>query len=154
MHSIERSVLVPYSAAQMFELVAGVEKYPEFMPWCGGSSVSESDERGMKASVTIAMAGLRQTFTTQNTHTYPTLIELELIDGPFSDLHGCWAFVPLSDEACKVVFTLRYAFSSRTLEKLVGPVFNRVANSFIDSFSKRADVCYGSGSSVDARQNP
>lgn len=143
MHSIERSVLVPYSAAQMFDLVAGVENYPEFMPWCGGSEVSERDENGMKASVTISLAGLRQTFTTQNKHTYPRLIELELIDGPFSALHGRWEFVALSEDACKVVFTLRYEFSSRTLEKLVGPVFNRIANSFIDSFSKRADVCYG-----------
>lgn len=143
MHSIERSVLVPYSAAQMFDLVAGVENYPEFMPWCGGSEVSERDENGMKASVTISLAGLRQTFTTQNKHTYPCLIELELIDGPFSALHGRWEFVALSEDACKVVFTLRYEFSSRTLEKLVGPVFNRIANSFIDSFSKRADVCYG-----------
>lgn len=143
MHSIERSVLVPYSAAQMFDLVAGVEKYPEFMPWCGGSRVEATDEYGMKASVTIAFAGLRQTFTTQNKHTYPSLITLELIDGPFSELNGRWAFIALTEEACKVVFTLRYEFSSRTLEKLVGPVFNRVANGFIDSFTKRAEACYG-----------
>lgn len=145
MHSIERSVLVPYSAAQMFDLVAGVEKYPEFMPWCGGSQVQACDEHGMRASVTIAFAGLRQTFTTQNQHTYPSLITLELIDGPFSELHGHWAFVALTEEACKVVFTLRYEFSSRTLEKLVGPVFNRIANGFIDSFTKRAEACYGTG---------
>jgi ribosome-associated toxin RatA of RatAB toxin-antitoxin module len=145
MHSIERSVLVPYSAAQMFDLVAGVEKYPEFMPWCGGSQVQASDEHGMRASVTIAFAGLRQTFTTQNQHTFPSLITLELVDGPFSELHGRWAFIALTEEACKVVFTLSYEFSSATLEKLVGPVFNRVANGFIDSFTKRAEVCYGSG---------
>jgi ribosome-associated toxin RatA of RatAB toxin-antitoxin module len=145
MHSIERSVLVPYSAAQMFDLVAGVEKYPEFMPWCGGSAVAERDQHGMRASVTISLAGLRQTFTTQNQHTYPSLITLELVDGPFSALHGRWEFLALSEQACKVVFTLRYEFSSRTLEKLVGPIFNRVANSFIDSFTKRAEACYGPG---------
>lgn len=144
MHSVERSVLVPYSAAQMFDLVAGVDKYPEFMPWCGGSEIAERTEHGMRASVTIALAGLRQTFTTRNTHTYPTRIELELLDGPFSELHGAWEFIALSDDACKVVFTLRYAFSGWALEKLVGPVFNRIANSFIDSFTKRADACYGS----------
>lgn len=145
MHSIERSVLVPYSAAQMFDLVAGVENYPEFMPWCGGSKVYARDEHGMRAAVTISLAGLRQTFTTQNQHTYPSLIALELVDGPFSELHGRWEFHALSDEACKVVFTLRYAFSSRALEKLVGPVFNRVANGFVDSFTKRAETCYGTG---------
>jgi ribosome-associated toxin RatA of RatAB toxin-antitoxin module len=143
MHCIERTVLVPYSAAQMFDLVAGVEKYPEFMPWCGGSDVSSRDENGMLASVTIALAGVRQTFTTRNRHTYPSLIELELVDGPFSELHGRWEFMALAPDACKVVFTLRYEFSSRTLEKLVGPIFNRIASSFIDSFTKRADVCYG-----------
>lgn len=143
MHCVERSVLVPFSAAQMFELVASVDQYPEFMPWCGGSEITEHSETGMRASVTIALAGLRQTFTTQNTHTYPTRIQLELLDGPFSELHGAWEFIPLSDQACKVVFTLRYAFSSWALEKLVGPIFNRIANSFIDSFTRRAEVCYG-----------
>jgi len=143
MHSVERSVLVPYSAARMFDLVADVAKYPEFMPWCGGSNVSHHDEHGMQASVTIALAGLRQTFTTRNRHTYPTRIDLELLDGPFSQLTGAWEFVPLGDNACKVIFKLNYTFSSWALEKLVGPVFNRIANSFIDSFIKRADACYG-----------
>ncbi len=143
MHSIERSVLVPFSDAQMFDLVAGVDKYPEFMPWCGGSQIHEQDSQGMRASVTIALAGIRQTFTTQNHHEYPRLIELNLVDGPFSALKGKWEFIALSDDACKVLFTLRYQFSSRTLEKLVGPVFNRIASSFIDSFTKRAEACYG-----------
>lgn len=143
MHSVERSVLVPHSAAQMFDLVADVEKYPEFMPWCGGAKVSCRDDKGMQASVTIAFAGLKQTFTTQNTHDYPNCIALELIDGPFSQLLGQWKFTPLSEDACKVVFTLQYEFSSRTLEALVGPVFNRIATSFIDSFTQRANDCYG-----------
>lgn len=143
MHSIERSVLVPFSAAQMFDLVANVDKYPEFMPWCGGSEVHEADENGMRASVTIAFAGLRQTFTTQNTHDFPNSIKLELVDGPFSSLRGEWLFIPLGDDACKVEFYLKYDFSSRTLEKLVGPIFNRIATSFIDSFTQRAEACYG-----------
>jgi ribosome-associated toxin RatA of RatAB toxin-antitoxin module len=143
MHSIERSVLVPFSDAQMFDLVAAVDKYPEFMPWCGGSQIHMQDDNGMRASVTIALAGIRQTFTTQNHHEYPRLIELNLVDGPFSALQGRWEFMALSDDACKVLFTLKYQFSSRTLEKLVGPVFNRIASSFIDSFTKRAEACYG-----------
>ncbi|AWB33235.1 type II toxin-antitoxin system RatA family toxin [Orrella marina] len=143
MHSIERSVLVPFSDAQMFDLVAGVDKYPEFMPWCGGAVIHDQNEQGMRASVTIALAGIRQTFTTQNHHDYPRLIELNLVDGPFSALKGRWEFIRLGDDACKVHFTLNYEFSSRTLEKLVGPVFNRIASSFIDSFTKRAESCYG-----------
>lgn len=143
MHSVERSVLVPHSAAQMFDLVADVEKYPEFMPWCGGTTVSQRDEHGMQASITISLAGLKQTFTTRNVHDYPNKINLELVDGPFSVLKGEWLFAALSEDACKVVFTLQYEFSSRTLETLVGPIFNRIATSFIDSFTQRALSCYG-----------
>ena len=143
MHSVERSVLVPHSASQMFDLVADVEKYPQFMPWCGGASISARDENGMQASITISLAGIKQTFTTRNKHQYPTCIELELVDGPFSELKGKWEFIPLSQDACKVLFTLNYAFSNRTLETLVGPIFNRIASSFIDSFTQRAQVCYG-----------
>jgi len=145
MHSIERSVLVPFSDKQMFDLVAGVDKYPEFMPWCGGSQIHSQDESGMRASITIALGGLRQTFTTENQHEYPRLIELNLVDGPFSMLQGRWEFLPLAEDACKVKFSLKYEFSSKTLEKLVGPIFNRIATSFIDSFTSRAEACYGYG---------
>jgi ribosome-associated toxin RatA of RatAB toxin-antitoxin module len=143
MHCVERSVLVPFSASQMFELVADVQKYPDFMPWCGGSSVTERDELGMQASITIALAGLSQTFTTRNRHDYPHKIELELVNGPFSALTGEWVFRPLAHDACKVSFKLKYAFSNRALEALVGPIFNRIATSFIDSFSQRAQSIYG-----------
>lgn len=97
----------------------------------------------MQASVTISFAGLKQRFTTRNTHTYPTHIQLELVDGPFSMLVGNWEFQPLAEDACKVLFTLEYAFSNRALEMVVGPVFNRIATSFIDSFTKRAQAIYG-----------
>ena len=143
MHSVERSVLVPHSAAQMFDLVAGVEKYPEFMPWCGGTNVSQRDAHGMQASITISLAGIKQTFTTRNIHDYPNRIDLELIDGPFSQLKGEWLFQALTPDACKVSFTLQYEFSSRTLGNLVGPIFNRIASSFIDSFTQRALSVYG-----------
>ncbi|RZS80769.1 type II toxin-antitoxin system RatA family toxin [Pigmentiphaga kullae] len=143
MHKVQRSVLVPYSAAQMFDLVAKVEDYPKFMPWCGGTEVHERDENGVRASVVIQFAGLRQRFTTRNTHHYPDRIQLDLVDGPFSMLEGVWEFQPLADDACKVVFTMQYQFSSRALEALVGPVFNRIATSFIDAFTQRAEACYG-----------
>ena len=97
----------------------------------------------MQASVTISLAGLKQTFTTQNTHQYPSRITLELIEGPFSALKGQWEFIALSEDACKVLFTLNYEFSSRALETLVGPIFNRIATSFIDSFTDRAQACFG-----------
>ncbi|WP_189383856.1 type II toxin-antitoxin system RatA family toxin [Advenella faeciporci] len=143
MHTVQRSVLLPYKASQMFDLVSDVEKYPEFMPWCGGSAIKERLEDGVIASVTISLAKIKQTFTTRNKHAYPGKMELELVDGPFSALNGTWEFIELDEDACKVIFTLDYAFNSKTLEMLVGPVFNRIANSFIDSFTKRAQVIYG-----------
>lgn len=128
----------------MFDLVADVARYPEFMPWCGGASVTHHDEKGMQASITISIAGIRQTFTTRNEHDYPSKIMFRLVDGPFSELSGYWEFIPLGDnEACKVVYTMQYAFSSRALEAVVGPIFNRIASSFIDSFTQRAQKVYG-----------
>jgi len=143
MHTVQRSVLVPYSRAQMFDLVADVEHYPQFMPWCGGAQVHSRDEHGMQASITIQFAGVRQTFTTRNTHHYPERITVALVNGPFSHLTGQWTFQELAADACKVVYIMEYAFSNRALEMVVGPVFNRIASSFIDSFTQRAQACYG-----------
>lgn len=143
MHTVQRSVLVPYSAAQMFDLVDKVADYPKFMPWCGGAEERDRTPTSVEGSVTIQFAGLKQRFTTHNTLTYPTNIDLALVDGPFSSLVGKWEFIPLAEDACKVVFTLDYAFASRTVEAIIGPVFNRIATSFIDAFTKRADELYG-----------
>jgi len=129
----------------MFNLVADVDNYSEFMPWCGGSAVHSQDENGMEASVTISFAGIKQTFTTRNTHDYPHNIKIELVDGPFSALTGDWHFHELAPDACKVVYTMQYKFSNRALEAVVGPVFNRIAGSFIDSFTERAQDVYGKG---------
>lgn len=126
----------------MFDLVADVEKYPQFMPWCGGASIQARDEHGMQASITISFAGIRQSFTTRNEHDYPRQITFNLVDGPFSELTGKWVFIELSPDACKVVYTMQYAFANRGLERVVGPVFNRIASSFIDSFTQRAQACY------------
>ncbi|MBP6017950.1 MAG: type II toxin-antitoxin system RatA family toxin [Burkholderiaceae bacterium] len=143
MHTVQRSVLLPYSRAQMFDLVADVEKYPQFMPWCGGATVHHKDDHGMQASITISLAGIKQVFTTRNDHNYPDLITIHLVDGPFSALTGRWEFQELAVDACKVLYTMEYAFSNRALEMVVGPVFNRIATSFIDSFTQRAQSVYG-----------
>ena len=84
----------------MFDLVAAVDKYPEFMPWCGGAVVQSRDEHGMQASITISFAGIKQSFSTRNRHDYPRQIDFELVDGPFSKLSGKWEFIELSPDAC------------------------------------------------------
>lgn len=143
MPSVQRSVLVPFSREQMFDLVADVDKYPEFMPWCGGANVQWRNETGMQATVIINFAGIKQSFTTKNDHDYPEQIIFNLVDGPFSNLTGYWQFKALGDVGCKVIYTMEYSFSSRAMSAVIGPVFNRIATSFIDSFSQRAKKVYG-----------
>jgi ribosome-associated toxin RatA of RatAB toxin-antitoxin module len=142
-HRVVKSILVPYSTAEIFDLVNAVERYPEFMPWCGGSSVSERTDTTLTASIVIDFLGIRQTFTTRNTNDRPKRIDVALVDGPFQSLVGHWVFQALREDACKVVFELDYAFKSKALETVVGPVFNRIANSFVEAFAKRAAAVYG-----------
>ena len=101
----------------------------------------------MVAKVGMAISGLRHSFTTRNVHEENRKVNMELVDGPFSHLDGCWVFTPLGDgsqRACKVEFTLSYGFNSATLAKLVGPVFDKIAGNLVDAFVKRADQVYGS----------
>jgi ribosome-associated toxin RatA of RatAB toxin-antitoxin module len=143
MARVEKSVLVGYSARQMFELVDLVENYPEFLPWCGGSEVKWRDEGTTVATIQIDYLHIKQSFTTENTKQEPVQIDVKLQEGPFSHLEGFWRFVELTDSACKVEFVLHYEFSSKLLEKLVGPVFGHIANSLVESFIRRAEKVYG-----------
>jgi ribosome-associated toxin RatA of RatAB toxin-antitoxin module len=139
---VEKSVLVPHSAEQMFNLVDRVEEYPQFLPWCGGASVSRLNDSTVHATVHIDYHHIKQHFTTENVCTPPHQIDITLQHGPFRHLDGRWRFIPLSDSACKIEFRLHYEFSSKLLEKLVGPVFHYIANSFVDAFIQRAEKVY------------
>lgn len=147
MKTVQKSVLIWYSAEEMFALVKDVARYPEFLPWCSLGRVISEDEHGMEAEVGIAFKGLSQTFVTRNTHVPGREIRLKLVKGPFSALDGVWTFTPVGQEgerACRVSFTLNYGFASHTLALLVGPVFDKIAASMVDAFVKRADQVYGS----------
>ncbi|HEV7617044.1 MAG TPA: type II toxin-antitoxin system RatA family toxin [Burkholderiaceae bacterium] len=140
---VHKSVFLGYSAEQMFALVERVEDYPKFLPWCGGVEVRQREENKLVATISIHYHGVRQTFTTENVNTPPTSIKITLKEGPFKHLDGTWTFKPLRADACKVDLDLHYEFSSRLLEQIIGPVFNMIANSFVDSFCKRAEAVYG-----------
>ena len=139
---VEKTVLVPHTAEQMFKLVDEVEEYPQFMPWCGGAAVNDMQGTTMHATLHIDYHHIRQQFSTRNQRTPPYQIDIALLDGPFKQLNGVWRFIPLSDEACKIEFRLQYEFSNKLLEKLVGPVFHHIANTFVDAFIHRADKVY------------
>jgi ribosome-associated toxin RatA of RatAB toxin-antitoxin module len=139
---VEKSVLLPYSAEQMFALVDNVADYPLFLPWCGGASVSEVGKNKIHATVHINYLQIKQSFTTENVRQPPHNIEMTLQDGPFRCLDGNWHFTELSPSACKIEFKLHYEFSNKLLEKILGPVFHFVANSFVDAFTHRAEKVY------------
>ena len=143
MKKITRSALLPYSAEQMYRLVNDVEAYPEFLPWCGGAQVIEQGESFMVASVTIAKAGIQQTFVTRN-HLVPNQrIEMQLIEGPFQSLLGEWEFKALDEQACKVLLDISFEMKSGLLSKAIGAVFEQIASTLVEAFCQRAKQVYG-----------
>jgi len=144
MASVEKSVLVSYSAEQMFALVDNVADYPKFLPWCGGSSVTSVDGDTVHATVHIDYHHIKQSFTTENVRKAPHCIDITLKDGPFRHLDGSWHFIPLSESACKIELKLHYEFSHKLLEKVFGPIFHYITNSLVDAFVHRAEKVYAS----------
>jgi ribosome-associated toxin RatA of RatAB toxin-antitoxin module len=143
MHRVERSVLVPYSAGEMFGLVAGIKEYPAFLPWCAGTHVRPQPDGAVEARVDIAYRGVRSHFTTRNEHEAPRAIRMQLVDGPFRRLHGEWLFTELRADACKVHLALHFQFATGVLGRAVAPVFEGIAGSMVDAFTRRAEVVYG-----------
>jgi len=147
MKRVVRSAIVEHSAAQVYSLVEDVERYPEFLPWCLASRVHERTADSTRATLTVGMPGLRQSFTTRNLNQPGQSIEMQLVEGPFKLFAATWRFHPLSPAACRIEFTLRYEFSSRTLSRLLEPLFDQIANSMVDAFTKRAHALYGRAAS-------
>ena len=146
MKSVHKSVLIWYSAAEMYALVTDVARYPDFLPWCSHARVLAETETGMTAEVGISFKGVTQSFTTRNEHTPGREVRLHLVDGPFSRLEGDWVFTPVDDDvqrACRVGLKLEYGFANNLLAAMVGPVFDRIAGSLVDAFVKRAEQVYG-----------
>lgn len=143
MTHIARSALVPYSAHEMFVLVADIPGYPKFLPWCGGARILSQDEDLVVASIDVAYKGVHKTFTTRNRLQQDKLLEMSLVEGPFRHLHGNWLFGVVGDNACRVSFDLDFEVSNRLLAVVINPVFTSIANQMVDSFVARARVVYG-----------
>lgn len=142
MVKVEKNVLVPHSAEQMFTLVDRVEDYQAFLPWCGGIDLIERSEQTTTATIYIDYHGLKQSFTTQNQKQFPNKMEMQLKDGPFKHFNGQWRFIALNENACKIEFILEYEFSNALLGKIISPVFSHIANTFVDSFVTRAEQVF------------
>ena len=142
MSSVQKQLLLSFSAEQMFDLVDDIESYASFLPWCGGTQVERLSAAEVHAAITIAFRGLKQDFSTRNLQKRPTEIRLELKEGPFANLRGLWQFKALAKDACKVNFELHYEFSSRLLGLAIGPVFDQIAKGFVDAFVLEAERRY------------
>ena len=139
---------VRHAAADMFELVADVDKYPEFVPLCAALKVRSRTEKSettvVVAAMTVAYKVISQTFTSRVTLDKPNLqILVEYLDGPFSRLQNRWTFKPTGDNACEVEFFIDYEFKSRTLAMLMGAMFDTAFRKFAVAFEQRADAVYG-----------
>ena len=140
---VKKSALVRHSAEEMFDLVADVEGYPKFLPWCGSTQLLSKTDEQICGRIEVARLGIRQVFSTCNRIDPPRHMQIELMDGPFRKLSGGWTFTPLRADACKVELDLDFEFSGRLLDKAFGGVFGTIANSLVDAFCKRADEVYG-----------
>ncbi len=143
MAHISRSALVPYSTEQMYHLVDSIPLYPQFLPWCRTAQEYERNSEEVKASIEIAKGAVTKHFTTLNRLEPHKSIEMQLVDGPFKHLHGFWRFSPLQSNACKVSLDLDFEFSNKLLSLAIGPIFNQIANTLVDSFVERAKKLYG-----------
>ena len=139
--TIKRSQLVPFSAKQMYELVDGITQYQTFLPWCVKSEELERDENSVTATLTISAQGLEKSFTTKNTLTPHSRIDLSLVDGPFSHLDGHWLFIDTLD-GCKVDFELNFDIANKILAMFIGPLFEKVASSMLDAFCDQAQKIF------------
>jgi len=146
---------VPHSAEQMFDLVADVERYPEFLPMCEALRVREKRERDgltmLIADMTVGYKMIRETFTSRVLlKPGENVIDVSYLEGPFRYLDNRWTFKPRADGGCDVVFFIDYEFKSRALGMVMGAMFDKAFHMFSQAFQKRADVIYGRDSARTA----
>ena len=144
MPRIVRSADVPFPPQDMFSLVADIERYPRFLPWCRSATVHTRTPTEVTASLEIARGPFRKSFTTRNRMTDPERIDIALVDGPFSHLAGHWRFEGMAPRSCKVGFEMRFEVSNRTLGRILAPLFEEIAKTMVDAFCRRAHQVYGS----------
>ena len=140
---LERSALLPYPADQVYRLINDIEAYPQFMKGCVGAEILVQEESFIEARLDLQKAGIKQSFTTHNRLEPPSLIDMKLLDGPFSDFSGQWEVQELNELACKVTLSLNFTLSNRVVSAAAGALFNPVADNLVDALVKRANELYG-----------
>lgn len=134
---------LPYSPEQLFDLVAAVERYPEFLPWCLGARVSDRRENTVKADLVIGFKIFRERFTTNVVLDRPRRIDVSYLRGPFRHLNNHWCFQAVNEGACEIDFFIDFEFRTRLLQRAITPLFNEAVRRMVDAFESRARALYG-----------
>ncbi len=137
---------LPYTPEQMFDLVADVRRYPEFLPWVSAMRVRKETPDEALADMIVGFKGLRETFTSKVAKVRPESVHVEYIEGPLKYLHNDWRFRPDGEGGCTVEFTVDFAFKNRMFEMLAGQVFGLALRRMIGAFEERAAALYGAPS--------
>lgn len=146
MPGIRETRTLPYSCEQMFDLVADVARYPEFLPWVVATRVRSDSDTEMMADMLVGFKAIREKFTSRVTKDRPRRIDVHYVDGPLRDLGNSWVFHP-EGEGCRIDFCVEFTFKSRVFEALAGQYFDRAFRRMMAAFEERADALYGSSSS-------
>lgn len=147
MPSIRETRRLPYSAEQMFDLVADVERYPEFLPWVVATRVRHEGEKSLTADMLVGFKAIREKFTSEVSMQRPETLNVRYVDGPLRDLDNSWTFEPTEGGGCEIHFSVDFAFKSRMFEALAGQYIDRAFRKMVAAFEARADELYGSSNS-------
>ncbi len=147
MVGIRETRRLPYSAEQMFDLVADVGRYNEFLPWVIATRVRSNNETEMVADMVVGFKAIRERFTSRVTKDRPREIDVHYVDGPLSDLDNVWTFRPIDENACEIDFAVDFQFKNRVFQAIAGQYFDRAFRKMVAAFEERAHELYGSNSS-------
>ena len=147
MPGIHETRRLPYSAAQMFDLVADVARYPEFLPWVMATRVRSDSDDEIVADMLVGFNALREKFTSRVEKQRPDFIRVHYVDGPLRDLDNIWKFHAVDEHSCDIEFDVQFAFRNALFERLAGQYFERAFRKMVAAFETRAEHLYGSSSS-------
>lgn len=136
---VHKTILMPFPAEPVFDIIEQAEHYPQFIPWCSGAEIIERTDEFVAARVSMRVAGLTLALETRNPKRRPEWLQLKMVRGPMRRFEGEWRLTPLNERACRVEFVLTYDIGDGMIERVAGPVFARMADSMVDAYVARAE---------------
>jgi len=143
MPGIRETRRLPYSCEQMFDLVADVARYDEFLPWVVATRVRSDNDTQMVADMLVGFKAIREKFTSRVDKARPERLEVHYLDGPLRDLDNSWTFRPTQEGGCEIDFSVDFTFRNAVFEAIAGQYFDRAFRKMVEAFERRADDLYG-----------